>query len=199
VFVKAPIRNLSFWVVAVAMMAALPASAQDVPKLEGTISYAATHVTDRWYDVGVNIDGSVALNNTWAVLGEVGWGRARAEEFDFERTRAAFNVTTFGGGLRYNRVGESLRPFAQIVIGMSRDTFDPRTCFLFAECVGAAFTTNSLMAQPGAGAVWKVRDNWGVVGQVDYRRVIDGKITAQGDEGFNAFRVAVGIRFMSTE
>ena len=195
---KASIRNLGFWVVATVMIGALPASAQDAPKLEGSILYAATHVPDRWYDVGVNIDGSVAIGAKLAVLGEVGWGRARAKDFDFERTRAAYNVTTVGGGLRYNMVGEKWTPFGQIVLGLAHDTFDPRTCFLFAECVGVAYSKNSFMFQPGGGAVYKVAENWGIVGHVDYRRALDGKLTADGDEGYNAFRLGIGIRFMST-
>lgn len=195
---KASIRNLSFWVVATVMIGALPASAQDAPKLEGSILYAATHQGDRWYDVGVNIDGSVAIGARLAVLGEIGWARARATEYDFERTRAAYNVTTFGGGVRYSKPGEKVTPFGQVVLGLSRDTFDPRTCFLFAECVGVAYTTNSFMFQPGAGAVYKVAENWGIVGNVDYRYVTSGKTSFDSDEGFSAFRLGIGIRFMSS-
>ena len=198
---SASTRNVTFGVIATALVAASPAWGQGAPKLEGTISYAGAHVSGRdssqSYDVGIMLDGSMALSDRLAVLGEVSWGRARANDLDFERTRAAYNVTTFGGGARYTMPGQRLTPFAQVVLGLSRDTFDPRECFLFAECLGLAYTTNSFMLQPGGGAVWRVGEHWGVAGQVDYRRVLTGKLEVDGEEGFNAFRFSVGIRFAS--
>jgi len=38
--------------------------------------------------------------------------------------------------------------------------------------------------QPGGAAVWRAGEHWGVVGQVDYRRVFTGKLEVDGEEGF---------------
>jgi len=45
------------------------------------------------------------------------------------------------------------------------------------------------IGKPGGGVVYKLNDNVGIVGQVDYRRVF------ADDEGFNAFRFVAGMRF----
>lgn len=203
---KVSMRSVGLGLLAV-MLGALPAYAQDAPKVEGTLGYQAINARtgkaangeNAWYSIGFNIDGSWSLNPTWSILGELGWGRSPVSGDCtvcsqviplHEQTRAAFNETNMGGGVRYNKRGMGkLTPFAQIVVGISRDSFDTRTALLFAELVGEAYTTNSFMAQPGGGVVYNLNDNVGVVGQVDYRRVF------ADDEGFNAFRFVAGMRF----
>jgi hypothetical protein len=117
------------------MLGALPAYAQDAPKVEGTLGYQAINARtgkaengeNAWYSIGFNIDGSWSLNPTWSILGELGWGRSPVEGTCtvcsspiplHEQTRAAFNETNMGGGVRYNKRGMGkLTPFAQIVVG----------------------------------------------------------------------------------
>jgi hypothetical protein len=205
--VKVSMRNVGLGLLAV-MLGALPAYAQDAPKVEGTLGYQAINARtgkaatgeNAWYSIGFNIDGAWSLGSRLAVLGELGWGRSPVEGTCtvctapipiHEQTRAAFNETNIGGGLRYNLGGNAgkFTPFVQAVVGVSRDSFDTRTALLFAELVGEAYTTNSFMAQPGAGVVYRMNQNIGIVGQVDYRRVF------AEDEGFNAFRIVAGMRF----
>jgi len=189
------------------MLGALPAYAQDAPKVEGTLGYQAINARtgkaengeNAWYSIGFNIDGSWSLSPSLSILGELGWGRSPVQGTCtvctqpipiHEQTRAAFNETNMGGGVRWSKRGMGkMTPFAQVVLGISRDSFDTRTALLFAELVGEAYTTNSFMAQPGGGVVFKMNDNIGIVGQVDYRRVF------ASDAGFNAFRIVAGMRF----
>ena len=49
------------------------------------------------------------------------------------------------------------------------------------------------MLQPGAGAVVVAGDGWGIVGQLDYRRVFLDE-DEDGESGENDFRVFVGLR-----
>ena len=49
------------------------------------------------------------------------------------------------------------------------------------------------MVQPGAGVVFLAGDGWGIVAQVDYRRVFL-KEAEDGDTGENDFRTFFGIR-----
>jgi len=207
VFVKVSMRNVGLGVLAL-LLGALPAYAQnDAPRVEGTLGYQAIHTRigkaargeDAWYSIGFNIDGSYSLTPALSLVGEVGWGRSPVTGTCtvcsspitlHDQTRAAFNESNFGGGVRYNKRGAGkITPFGQVILGLSRDSFDTRTALLFAELVGEAYTTNSFLAQPGGGVVWKANDNVGVVGQVDYRRVF------ADDEGFNGFRVVLGMRF----
>ena len=58
-----------------------------------------------------------------------------------------------------------------------------------------AIQRTKFMLQPGAGAVVVAGDGWGIVGQVDYRRVFLDK-DKDGESGENEFRVFVGIRFI---
>ena len=51
------------------------------------------------------------------------------------------------------------------------------------------------MLQPGAGAVFVAGDGWGIIGQVDYRRVFLDKDKTE-ESGENDVCVFIGVRFV---
>jgi hypothetical protein len=56
-------------------------------------------------------------------------------------------------------------------------------------------SATKFMLQPGAGVVMVAGDGWGIVGQVDYRRIFLDE-DEDGESGQNQFRVFVGIRLI---
>ena len=193
-------RNVGLSVFTVMMLGlALPAAAQDLPKMDVGIGYQAAKASDPdgWYRYGFNADGSVPINESWSILAELGWARHSIDEVltspntgeQLPSTHANFNFVNYGGGLRWNRrSSESMTPFAQIVVGVQRDTFDTGSGVALGQLVNQKFTANNVMVQPGAGIVIPINETIGVVGQVDYRRVFS-------DDGANVVRFVIGMRF----
>jgi hypothetical protein len=220
--VKASMRNVGVALFTVLTMGvALPAAAQDVPKLDVGIGYQTMHTSDNTvtrvavsaacptgtagcgpqkysglYKYGFVADGSRAINENFRVLAELAWARDSIKEVPAS-SHASYQSITWGGGLRWLRSAGS-SPFAQLVVGASRDMFDPGTGPALGNFVGQKYSVNNMMIQPGAGVVVPVRDNMGVFGQVDYRRVFSrGTSKTLNGVGIqeNAFRFAVGLRF----
>ena len=79
-------------------------------------------------------------------------------------------------------------PFAQVFAGFVHS----RVSTEFAG-IDVSDSTTRFMLQPGAGAVFLAGDGWGIVGQVDYRRVFLDE-DEDGESGENDFRVFVGVR-----
>jgi hypothetical protein len=177
---------------------ALPAAAQDVPKMDVGIAYAGMHsdfpmldeheaVTDGGlYKYGFNFDTSYTLNETWSIVAELGWVRHSVKEA-VAASHANYNQASYGGGLRWNRRGEGMSTFAQLVVGVAHDTFDTGTGPALGRFVNKQFVTDSLMVQPGAGVVIPMTDAIGFVAQADFRRIFS-------DPGANGIRFAFGVR-----
>ncbi len=100
----------------------------------------------------------------------------------------SYHVFNMGAGPRWtHRSTASVWPFAQVLGGFvhARASTD--------LAGGDSDSRTNFMLQPGAGAVVVAGDGWGIVGQVDYRRVFLDK-DEDGESGENDFRVFVGIR-----
>ena len=79
-------------------------------------------------------------------------------------------------------------PFLQVLVGAARAS--ARTAILGRE-VGDSST--NLMLQPGGGVNLRMNETFGLVGQVDYRRVfLDDEVDRESGE--NQFRALVGVR-----
>jgi hypothetical protein len=212
--VKASMRNVALSVVAgLTFGVALPAAAQDIPKLDVGIGYQAASSGDKhvaglgdvsgFYKYGFNADGSVPLNEKLSVVAELGWMRDSIPELlkspstgeELPSTHANFNALNYGGGLRWNKRSEKMTPFAQFIVGVQRDTFDVGSGPAFGQLLNLKYTRNSIMVQPGGGVALAVNETMSVVGQVDYRYV---NISGRGediDNGKNVIRFVIGLRF----
>jgi hypothetical protein len=172
---------------------AQPAAAQapatlTFPTFELSGGYQFLKVPDDEFPFGLNVDGAWNFNEAFGVVGEIGWAFMSDDSDDVDVDSHAW---TFGVGPRWNhRGGERVWPFAQILAGAihARSSFDDGTGEVNVN-------DTKFMLQPGVGVNIIGGDGWGVVGQVDYRRVFLDE-DEDGDSGENEYRVFVGIRLM---
>jgi len=148
------------------------------PLWDTSAGYQLLHLPDQTFPFGLNVDGARNFG-PWGIAAELGWAYDKSDD-------VSYHVFHGGAGPRWtHRSTAKVWPFAQVLGGFvharaSSDNSDSRTKF---------------MLQPGAGAVVVAGDGWGIVGQVDYRRVFLDK-DKDGESGENEFRVFVGIRFI---
>lgn len=139
--------------------------------------------------LGFNVDVAGRVSDSLDIIGQVDWSRrSESEELFGISAEASLNLTSFGGGVRWNgRGSQNATPFVQALFGASRASFSCEvegiSC---ADVIGDTSETNA-MFQVGAGVAVPVGPA-SVVGQVDYRRIFTE------DEGLNGFRLLVGIR-----
>jgi hypothetical protein len=122
-----------------------------------------------------------------AFVAEGGWSkRSEGEQPDEVR----FDFWHAAGGYRWTtgRKQARIRPYAQGLIGAA---FHETS----GEVAGTDQTDTSahFMVQPGGGVHVVVGDGLGIVGAVDYRRVLLDEQT-DGASGLNEVRVFVGVR-----
>ena len=81
-------------------------------------------------------------------------------------------------------------PFAQVLVGAAHLRASTE---IAGEDISES--TTKLMIQPGVGVNVIAGDGWGVVGQVDYRRIFLDE-DEDGESGENEFRIFVGLRLL---
>jgi hypothetical protein len=153
------------------------------PTWETSAGYQILHLPEQWFPFGLNVDGARNFG-PFGVVAELGWAYDKSDDI-------SYNVFNFGAGPRWS--GRSMGPvwpFAQVVAGLvhGRQSGD-------VSGVDIDDSKTKFMLQPGAGAVFLAGDGWGIIGQVDYRRVFLDE-EEDGDSGENQFRVFFGIRFV---
>jgi hypothetical protein len=154
-----------------------------MPTWETSAGYQLLHVPDQTFPFGLNVDGARNFG-PWGIAAEAGWSFDKSDD-------VTYNVFNFGAGPRWTaRSKASIWPFAQVLAGLvySRASTD-------VVGLNLSDSTTRFMLQPGAGAVFLAGDGWGIVGQVDYRRVFLDE-DKDGESGQNDFRVFVGVRFI---
>ena len=151
------------------------------PTWDTSLGYQLLHVPEQTFPFGLNVDGARNFG-PWSIAAEAGWAFDTSDD-------ASYHVFNVGAGPRWtHRSAASIWPFAQVLAG-----------FVYAQSstdvsgLHSSDSRTSFMLQPGAGAVVVAGDGWGIVGQVDYRRVFLDK-DKDGESGANDFRVFVGIR-----
>jgi len=168
--------------------AATPAGAHPTgtsldPKWDLSFGYQVVHVPDQTRPFGLNVDGAANFGAA-SLVGEVGWSLDTSDDV----TSHLFNI---GVGPRWTgRTEARVWPFAQVLAGLVHARVS-------LDTAGADVTDSStkFSLQPGVGAVFVAGDGWGVVTQVDYRRVFLDE-DEDGESGENDFRVFVGVRLI---
>jgi hypothetical protein len=153
------------------------------------------------FPFGVVVDAARNFGR-FAIAGEIGWSyKSDEQSFTVGDTVVnedlTFNTWHLGAGPRYNFGGDQFRPFVQVLLGMIQDRI--------SSDINDDVSNTSFMLQPGVGGTWVLGDGWGVVGQVDYRRVFlgDEEVDVDDDDldldlstGRNDFRLFIGIRMI---
>ena len=147
---------------------------------------------NRTYPFGLAIDAARNFG-AFSVVGEIGWA-FDSDSFDdgLEGTDDGdlkFNTWHFAGGGRWtSRTAPRLWPFVQVLAGVVHDR-------LSADDDAFDGSNTAFMLQPGVGATYVAGDGWGIVGQVDYRRVF---LDEEEDfaSGRNDLRVFIGVRMI---
>jgi hypothetical protein len=150
-----------------------------------------TCTPDRTYPFGLAIDAARNFG-AFSVVGELGWA-LDSESFDFDDETGegdlTFNTWHFAGGGRWTtRNAPRLWPFVQVLAGVVHDRVS-------ADDDAFDGSNTAFMLQPGVGATYVAGDGWGIVGQVDYRRVF---LDEEEDfaSGRNDLRVFIGVRMI---
>ncbi|HKT80390.1 MAG TPA: hypothetical protein VJP86_09220 [Vicinamibacterales bacterium] len=169
---------------------AMTAGTTHVPSYELSAGYQILNVPDQTFPFGLNVDGAKNFG-ALGLVAEIGWALDKSSDETLGEDVTS-QVWNFGAGPRYTArpANSSIWPFAQVIVGGAylRNSVD----------VGSVSVTNSatkFMIQPGGGAVILAGDGWGIVGQVDYRRVFLDE-AEDGDSGENDFRVFIGFRMI---
>jgi len=153
------------------------------PTWETSAGYQLLHVPDQTFPFGLNVDGARNFG-PWSIAAEAGWAFDKSDD-------VTYNVFNLGAGPRWTaRSKAPVWPFAQVMAGLvySRASTD-------VLGLDISDSTTRFMLQPGGGVVVLAGDGWGIVGQVDYRRVFLDE-EEDGESGQNDFRVFVGVRFI---
>ena len=152
------------------------------PLWETSAGYQLLHLPDQTFPFGLNVDGARNFG-PWGIAAELGWAYDKSDDVSYH----LFNV---GAGPRWtHRSTAKVWPFAQVLGGFVHARASTDLAGVDSD------SRTKFMLQPGAGAVVVAGDGWGIVGQVDYRRVFLDK-DKDGESGENEFRVFVGIRFI---
>ena len=177
------------------------------PTYELTGGYQFLHAgEDLNFPFGLNVDGAWNVSPAFGLVAEIGWAFKTEEVEDLTFTDdISLHEWTFGVGPRWNGRGEGrVWPFAQVLVGAA-------VARASGEVAGldVSDTQTHFMVQPGAGVNIIGGDGWGIVGQVDYRRLFVGDDDEDdfddedvdddeddGDNGENQFRVFIGVRLM---
>lgn len=159
--------------------ATTPNGTTTTPTWDLSAAYQTLHSDDNTLPYGLNVDGARNFG-PFSAVAELGWNYDR-EDTGFGDVN--LNTINFAGGPRWTgRSKSAVWPFAQVLAGG-----------LWARASGDTLTSSSethFMVQPGGGVIFVVGDGWGIVGQVDYRRVF------VPDAGVNQFRGMVGFRMI---
>jgi hypothetical protein len=156
-----------------------PATQTTTPTYDLTFGYQFLHVPDTWFPFGLNVDGARNFG-ALSLLGDIGWALKSEDD-------VTTHVWTFGAGPRWTlRNSGKIWPFAQAVAGLAH---------FRASVDDFSDSTTKFMLQPGGGVVVVAGDGWGIVGQVDYRRVFLDE-DEDGASGENEFRILFGVRLI---
>ena len=156
------------------------------PTFDVSVGYQWLHAPDQNFPFGLNVDGARNFG-PWSLVGELGWAHDSDDVFGSD---VSVNLWHVGAGGRWTgRSTSRVWPFAQVLAGVAH----ARGHIDAGELGEDTATDTRFMLQPGVGASVLLGDGWGIVGQVDYRRVFLDE-DESGTSGENEVRVFIGLR-----
>ncbi len=182
---KSSLRTVWGWMTLALAGLALPATAQDRSP-EVTVGYQYQEVPAGSLPVGFTVDVSAPLGTVVDIVGQ--FDRSRTSRAEAVITSVQ-TVSTFAVGIRGSGHGSTIRPFLQLLAGVTRNSFhytfaDPSLA-RFLQDTGATLAT----VQVGGGLAASLNRRVSAVGELDYRPYIH-------DWGLwsHSFRAVGGIR-----
>lgn len=142
------------------------------------------------FPFGVAVDAARNFG-AFSILGEAGWSRDSVDipVVNGDDDSQSVNLFHVAAGPRWSgRNNPRIWPYGQVLVGalIARSGETP-----FSD----SDTSTNLMVQPGVGVNFVTGDGWGIVTQVDYRRVFLDEDEV-GASGRNDVRVFVGARMI---
>ena len=150
---------------------------------ETSLGYQVLDVPGKTFPLGLNVDGARNFG-PMGIAVEAGWSFDNSDDI-------TYNVFNIGAGPRLTaRSFGPIWPYAQLLGGFvhARASGD-------AGGISVSDSRTRLMLQPGAGFVLLIGDGWGVLGQLDFRRLFLDE-AEDGASGENEFRVFFGVRLV---
>lgn len=185
----APVRGQATSAAQAPAQAQPAATVSTFPTWEVSGGYQLMHAPDQTFPFGLNLDGAWNFSSMLGAVGEIGW--AMDSEDIADDIDASVHAWNFGVGPRWNaRTSGTIWPYAQVLVGALYSRFSTDV-----GDVDTSFSDTSFMLQPGVGVDFIAGDGWGIVGQVDYRRVFTDE-DETGESGVNQFRVFIGGRML---
>jgi len=158
-----------------------PASAQNV-----SFGYQYQHLSRGGlsFPGGLNVDVGVPLARGVAIVGQFDWSRkSESEGVVGNGVHATFDVSTFGGGVRWTARTPSVAPFVDVLFGGTK--FSGR---YVADSQVASGSETDAMFQVGGGVAVPLTSMVSALGQFDDRRIFTT------DKAMNSIRFVAGIR-----
>jgi hypothetical protein len=176
-------------VIVALVLAAAPASAQEL-----SIGYQWQQFSAEGDSItapfGFNLDVAGPISPDLDIVGQLDWSRKKEDEVIFGTSvDAAAHFTTFGAGIRWSsRTNPGATPFVHALFGATRSSF---SCEVAGVSCDEFFDEDTSRTDPmfqiGGGVVIPI-GGWGIVGQLDYRRIFGD------DTGVNSIRLVGGVR-----
>src|SRR6478672_11031529 len=109
-----------FWAIVLSLTVVVPAAAQD-DGIDFTMAYQSQQVNCVGCSVmkfprGLDVDLAGKVTEMWSLVAQFDWSRKSFSTTENE------HFTSFGGGVRWNTPVFVVTPFAQVVMGVTRDT-----------------------------------------------------------------------------
>lgn len=138
------------------------------------------------FPIGFDIAAGFPVAGPWSVVGQFDWSQEEGIDTGVE---TEVNLATFAAGVRWTaRATRGATPFVHALFGGMHSQAE-------AELGGGEFdagSDNDPMMQFGAGLAFPLGRLLKGLGQVDYRRILQG---ADEQGGVNVIRLVVGVRW----
>ncbi len=174
------LRSLSLCALVLAV--AIPAAAQNVPKVEVSGGYSLLKFSDETFPGGWYADVAGNINRVFAIVGQ---GTGNYKTIDASGVSVDTKLHGFMGGVRVIGPNRNLAPFAQALFGGVRTSGSSDLSGVLPFSVSAGETDAAM--QLGGGVNIMSARNVGLRVGVDYVRIF------ATDAGTNALRFTTGI------
>lgn len=179
-----------FFCAVILLCVPVPSLAQDNPAgdIAGGYSFTRDFRVKENLPLGWFASGAYNITDWLAAVGEIG---ESTKKFDFSVDSDTFSTTTrlqtFLGGARHARRLKGTTPFAQVLVGVARETGGVA---IFRPSIATPQT--KLTLQPGGGIDVPATDRISVRLAADYRRIFARRENTDQEDS-NQIRIAAGL------